>query len=315
MNNNSVSLILGFDGEALRSHEMDIRELAPALISFAEMIEEADKVINNSEHKIDIKVKAFAPGSFEVVLQVIGSLREQLFSAINLMDSKPVNAMLNLVEVLGLVKSTDNKIGLLSLIKNVAGKKIKDTKKLNDSDIEITLSDNRVIKTSDKALQLFQSRKVRLSIKGMVKPLDSQGIDSITTRLLDNINDKNNRKVIISKDDVDSFNVDDDSSAEKLQESVRETYLQLVTVQMQSGKWRFSDGDTTFFASVEDEDFLEKVKDGKEQFAADDIMHVQLREKQSLNDSGDIRIDRTIIKVINHRSCEKQIPLPFEKDG
>ena len=71
MNNNSVSLILGFDGEALRNHEMDVKELAPALISFAEMIEEADRVLNNGEHKIDIKVKAFQPGSFEVLLQVL----------------------------------------------------------------------------------------------------------------------------------------------------------------------------------------------------------------------------------------------------
>ena len=310
MNNNSVSLILGFDGEALRNHEMDVKELAPALISFAEMIEEADRVLNNGEHKIDIKVKAFQPGSFEVLLQVLGSIKEQLLNAINLMDSPSVNAMLNLVTTLGLVKCGADSVGLISLLKRISGQTIKETKAGNNSDIEIILSDDSIIKTTKEALELYKSRKVRLAVKGLMKPLNNQQIESITTQLISN--SCRDEKMIISKEDIKSFEVED-SNDEKLQENTRETYLQLVTVQMQSGKWRFSDGDSTFYANIEDEDFLEAVKVGTEHFAADDIMQVQLKESQLLGNDG-IKNERTILKVISHRSAEKQVELPFDKD-
>ena len=76
------------------------------------------------------------------------------------------------------------------------------------------------------------------------------------------------------------------------------------------GKWRFSDGNATFFADILDEEFVEKVQRNMTSFAKDDVLRVKLKRKQSIL-SGSIKTDYIILKVLDHRSAAITIKLPF----
>lgn len=60
---------LMFDGEALKSGQIDVRDLAPSLLALADLIEEASNLANGQNTKINIQVKSdFRKGSFLVDL-------------------------------------------------------------------------------------------------------------------------------------------------------------------------------------------------------------------------------------------------------
>ena len=66
-----------FDGEALRSGLMDVRELAPSLLAVGDLIESANRVLNGDRATISVQVKGeFKTGSFPVALVVSQSLIE-----------------------------------------------------------------------------------------------------------------------------------------------------------------------------------------------------------------------------------------------
>ncbi|MFH1620779.1 MAG: hypothetical protein ABIB04_01705 [Patescibacteria group bacterium] len=61
------SFRISYDGPALASHEMDVRELAPALLAIGGIFEEANKELNGERVKVAVNMKAVEPGSVEVV--------------------------------------------------------------------------------------------------------------------------------------------------------------------------------------------------------------------------------------------------------
>jgi hypothetical protein len=75
------TLHIAYDGPALDTHEMDVRELAPALLAFSDMFEEANAVLNGDRAKISLNVKgSFKTGSF--VRCTVKSRRHQAASAV-----------------------------------------------------------------------------------------------------------------------------------------------------------------------------------------------------------------------------------------
>ena len=66
------TLYIAYDGPALAAHEMDVKELAPALLAFSTLFEEANSMFNGDRTKIAINVKgSFKSGSFGIDLSVV----------------------------------------------------------------------------------------------------------------------------------------------------------------------------------------------------------------------------------------------------
>ncbi len=70
-------------------------------------------------------------------------------------------------------------------------------------------------------------------------------------------------------------------------------------------KWRFSDGQSSFYAEITDEAFLKRVDSGKERFGKDDILLVDMDVLQTKTPTC-LKIRKTITKVIKHESSQKQ---------
>lgn len=88
--------------------------------------------------------------------------------------------------------------------------------------------------------------------------------------------------------------------------------MNLVGVAFEEGlKWRLSDGDNKFYATIADDKFLSEVNSGKP-FAKGEVLEIELETTQLVTSKG-IRNEYRVLRVINHLSC-RQISLPFGQD-
>ena len=67
-----------YDGDALKDGEMDVRQLAPALLPIGDLLESANKALNDDSATVSVRVRSdFKQGSFEIDFVVVQSLAEQ----------------------------------------------------------------------------------------------------------------------------------------------------------------------------------------------------------------------------------------------
>lgn len=107
-----------YDGPALDNHEMDVRDLAPALLALSEVFEEAGKTLYGNKSVINVKVNAsFRAGSFGIDL--LASSPSWLKNTVEFFSGDTASATLNLITFLGLCKLAGGKTtkGLIDLIK------------------------------------------------------------------------------------------------------------------------------------------------------------------------------------------------------
>mgnify|MGYP000458675628 CR=1 FL=1 len=65
-------------------------------------------------------------------------------------------------------------------------------------------------------------------------------------------------------------------------------------------KWRISDGAATFYAAMDDMDFIDRIDAGLERFGKGDVLVVDLRRVQLITDNG-LKSEWSIVKVHEHR--------------
>jgi hypothetical protein len=82
----------------------------------------------------------------------------------------------------------------------------------------------------------------------------------------------------------------------------------------EGNKWRFSDGETTFYAAIEDVQFVARVDLGTERFAKNDMLRVRLRTRQTRGTDGDLHTERTVLQVLEHISGGVQLDLFAKPD-
>ena len=80
-----------FDGEALQDHTMDVRDLAPALLSLSQLFDETSRLLYGDKVDVRLHVKAVEAGCFSVDIGLAQSLFSQFT---DLFNSDEVNAVL-----------------------------------------------------------------------------------------------------------------------------------------------------------------------------------------------------------------------------
>lgn len=293
-------LYIAYDGPALASHEMDVRELAPALLALSTIFEEANTLLNKDCAKITLNVKgSFKTGSFGFELSVAQDL---LQSILNFGSKSEIQSASAIATLLGF--SVTSGVGLIQAIKWIRGRKI-DKVEIKDSIVTLYIDDEH-LEIEEKVLRLLKNEKIRKAMEDAIKkPLEHDGIDSF------GFTDRYEDKITIITKEESVYYTAPKAIPEDLGATEYETNLQIIGVTFQDkNKWRFSDGiSNTFYADMLDSDFLAKIDNHAILFGKGDIIRARVRETKFIDITGIMRADRAIVHVFEHRNASVQLNL------
>ncbi|MFR5492946.1 hypothetical protein [Dialister invisus] len=304
---------IAYTGPALENGEMDVRDLAPSLIAFADLVENVNHVIGGEkEIKVLVNQDSIKKGSFDITFLLNTNILEE---AAVLVGMAQQNGLADLLTILGWAQSMGSAgviTGIFPLIKRIGYRTIDGIKKIKDKKAEITLSDGDKITTKQNTVNVLLNVDCRVSIEKIIQPVKKNaGIDGFELRNPDEQGKDAIERVTKSEATMfdappaEDFVEEDNNSIEQ------ELTVKIVTANFDDGKWRLTDGTNTFWANIEDDEFIRKVENNELRFGKGDMLTVRYFIKQCIK-NGHLSSDYIVSKVLAIRRKPEQIKLPFE---
>ena len=300
MNKDKSKLTIAYTGEAVDDGTMDVSVLGPALMALGTLVNEANKIVNNDNSTIAVKVNAdFQKGSFEIQLDVIRTLADQLQSLFTNHISVE-----QLLEYLGLGATVQSIVGgpsVIDIIKWVNKRKLDKAITNNDRTATLVIQDESVTVNID-VLNIYMSVPVRESLDAMVAPTKRSGIDSFEVR---NGKDYKLPIQVISKEESESFMFDESDFTQTEEVDVQRytQWVTILTVNFEELKWRFRSGENKYYAKIE----------GGLAFTKGDMLQIELEDSTHIKPDGHIRHEYRVTKVLKIQKRAREIPLPFDE--
>jgi hypothetical protein len=291
-----VAFTLTYDGPALREHEMNVRDLAPAMLAVGETFEALNALYNGRTAKVAVNVRAHEPGCFKVVFDVM----QVIHDSTGFLAGTEVTGALNLMAIL----FGGTGVGLIGLVKLLQGKKPEKVEQLEPGLYRLTLGD-QAYEVPIELLAAYKELRVRRAIEGFVaKPLDRPGIDEMQI-------ERGGQTIEhVAKDERDAFRApppDDDV----LVDDTRRMALAIRDLSFDEDRtWNLMDGPHPIKAKIEDRAFLDSVDANETRFAKHDVLVCDVHFVQRRAVKGGIVNDYTVVAVIEHISAPKQLRFP-----
>ncbi len=279
---------ISFEGPALDTHQMDVRDLAPALLALADAVKAANSAINAD--KADVRLDVIGKpksGSFGLDLTIAQKLLTQFT---DLFSSSGVTALANAYTLLGALGFVGGG-GLLWLLKKVKGRKTVSIKPHGDY-VRLILEDSETVEVDLFTGKLFQDRQTRIELVRALKPLEREGVDSLRAGTEDDI------KSVCDK--ADYYNILASVEEEILlnRQELEQIVLIEAAVFKDGNKWRFNNGQS-FYAEILDNEFLQRMESGEERFGKGDRLRVLLELRQ-YDVFNKLETRYSVLKVLEH---------------
>lgn len=302
----SSSFKISFEGEPFKNGEIEVSELAPALLALGEVIQAANRALNGDKAQARLKLLASNTGSFEALLSVDVSMIDALRDMLDIVVEHPdrVVAANNLLDLL--LKTGGVAMGLFAAIKWLGGRKPEKVEKQKDGLTSIT-SNNTTILVDNRTVVLLENLQTREALEDFGnKALEIKGLSSVK------LGEKGEAATVsLAPSDKASFQVPEPTPDETISKFLeREVLLKIITSHFRDGyKWRFTDGgERPFTADIEDTDFLNAVLEGKTTLSANDTLRCKIVEEQRLNSAG-LSKEVRVVQVLEHIVGAKQLKL------
>jgi len=294
-----------YAGPALESGQMDVRELAPALLSIGKLLEESNRVFNENRASVSVNVKSFQDGSFSIVLDVVQSLTNQF---ITLFSGPGITAGVNLIALLGL--GGGGVIGLLQLLKRLRGEKPNKITRLQNGNVMIEFS-GQTFEVDSNVVELYRDIPVRKAIENSLLPISREGIDKFEVLA--------NKEPIesVTKEEFPYYQIpSEDEYAQELidEQEIIATYSIISLTFKEDNKWRLSDGTNTFYVTISDSDFLGDVNNNNISFSKGDLLKIKLLVK-SWRDHTGFKTEYEALKILEHKKAVQQLKLNFHTNS
>lgn len=297
-----------YDGEALQGSKMEVRELAPALLAFSELLERSNGVLNGENITVKVNIKAFEPGCFGITFEIVQSFAEQVANLFT-----PGSDTRNALEVLALLGFTvkDSTEGsLLWLLQKAKGRKATRIKKQPNDMAEISFQNDGKIDTitvHGDVASLFANPSVRKAIDRTVEPLRTDGIDSLSLKSGDIV------LPLVGEENSDYFYPPDMETVLLNEgEKPQDRFFSIVSLSFkEDNKWRLTDGTTPISVKITDKKFLKDVNENRINFAKGDTLKVRLKTIQMQTAVG-LKTEYEATKILDHIKRDRQAYLPVE---
>jgi hypothetical protein len=301
----STEFSVAFEGDPFENGEIDVNDLAPALLALGDVVQSANLALNGDRADARLKLRATQRGSFDALLTLDVSWVADMLDMVSAHPDRMIAAE-KLAELLlkggAIVGGTT--YGLFKVLKFLNGKKpdkIEETPK----GTEITVNHTTIL-VEPETVRLLEDRKTRQAVEKF-------GNEALKIKGLDQIRVGRGSDVEVTLDSKDAPALQMPSPDDEEPETVistRDVWLKIVTSQFKDGyKWRFTDGgERPFTADMEDVDFLNSVLSGDTTLSANDALHCTVREEQEMRSDG-LQKSIFVERVIEHRQGPTQLKL------
>lgn len=306
-----------YRGKALEAGEMDVRDLAPALLALGQLCNSANRVLSGQDNQVAVYARAgFPKGSFgaELVLANAPTVLDTL-SSLPVLDTfsdwlsgNRATALANLITFVGFGTSlsTGAVLGLIKLVRFAKGKLPKRATRPRPGTMLLSFEHGDV-EVPEETGQLFQDGSVREHLYKVVAPLEAEGISELEFT----VQGKPGEKII--KSDVPAFRVPEVEDQLLNETPPRKKIFTIVSLAFEEdNKWRLNDGQGTSWVKIADKAFLASVDRGEITFGKGDMMECIVIERQYQTPKGTLRTDYEAIEAI-HRPKARQLFLPTEE--
>ncbi len=281
----SHAITLKYRGAAVESGRMDAYETAGNIVAFSDFLGVLAKAAYGPQVRLKTEVRAFEHGSFAVQFALdLGGILATLLSG--------VGTPKDLYELAS---------HSFQAWKHLQGSDPKTVTKVSDTHVQIENNHGQVITVRAETVNVLMSPEAvvatsRFVSKALESNLDSVALEQDGQSLAD-----------ATQDDAPYFT--HLVSGELLTENVVTSYLSIESAVFKEGnKWKFSDGQTGFYAAIEDSAFLARVESGEERFGKGDALVVEMKITQS-RAGNTVKVDRVVQRVVEHRTPPAQIRL------
>ena len=278
---------------------IDVSDLAPTLLGVQRVCLQANEIMNGDAAVASLRVRATAPGSFDVdLILLITNV------AVNVLTNSYVTSAVNLKQIL---MGDPSVLGVLSAFKRLRGRQFKisddegDDEKDEDS---VTIEAKELkIKIPTDVFRVFGDSGVQRSLHSILVPLKGHSIERISIR------DGGGELLSLASEDFDAIETSEYEISNSIEIPSQDLILSAPSLLNPNSKWRLHDGQTTHWYSVLDGGFIQKVTDGEIRFGTGDILTCHVRIIQKLSSYNTLVAEYEIVKVISHRQSERQLPL------
>lgn len=275
---------LTYEGEAVDGGRMDVYEVAKNMVAFSEFMTVAVKTTYGDQAEAHAEVAGFKEGSFETdfVLNVIG----------------PAASLLTAWSPGQLWEVVKNCFDLWKFLRG-------------HPPSSVTHNENRATVTNNFG------EVNQFNIESLIIVMSPQGVDAVTKFVKEPLRHSGVSYVRIERQDDATGGVvevtDNESEfftqvarEETVSDNVVQMVVQVVGPEFQDGrKWRFTAGENTFTAAMEDANFLARV-DAGERFGKGDALDVNMRVVQKMQNRK-ISVERSVVRVLRHIAPIEQL--------
>jgi len=286
----SMSILLRYQGPSVEDGSMDVYAAAANMIAFSDYVVAATHKVYGEQAQVRAEVNAFQRGSFSTDLSFqVATLGAAFFG--------------NSPDLAGVLTAVKQSLELFTFLK---GKEPSKVEHRDDRSVNVTSNNGAVIVVNLESLQLtLDEGAAKAAGRFVAEALSKSGIEQIE------ISSAGKKLTEVTKANAVYF-----GPVEGQEMPVTEQELQMGLVIEQpsfkdgtSTKWTLWDGENSMQFVMEDEAFIARV-DAGERFGKGDILVCDVRITQTKQNSK-LKIKRVILKVIDHKVGEEQTHMGF----
>lgn len=282
-------LSLEYHGEPLSLGRMDSYQVGASIIAFSDFLGVIAKNTYGEKIKLKTEIQGIRGESFDIDFFIS-------ISSLTMQTATLAGVTIGFKEYFDIVKEA------IRAWLHLKGNSPKNVTPQNDNSIKIENENGQIIYVNDSVINVITSGRASKAAEQFIrKPLEG-GISSLSIKS-PGLKDE----AVVEKDEAEFFKP---ISIEKpLVDGTIKIGLQIQSPTFKEGnKWQFFDGQSSFFADIQDEHFLDKVNKGVERFGKGDILIVLLKIQQT-SALGSLNMERSVIKVIDHVIPPEQMDL------